>query len=77
MRNRGMKFLDPMLDTIQIDWLVVPAKECRDDDDERLVIGRHFRTPHEAWGPSRAFVLPVRVRRTCSRVLFLQQSGLE
>ena len=30
---------------------------------EKHVAGRYFRKPHEPWGPSLAFVLPVRVRR--------------
>ncbi len=77
MQTRGMRLLDPALDTVQIDWLVVSVDECRDDYDEQRLIGCHFRKPHEAWGPSRAFVMPVRVRRNRSRVLFSQQSGLE
>jgi hypothetical protein len=77
MRTRGVKLLDPVLETAQIDWMVVPAGQCRTDQDERLLISSHFRKPHEPWGPSQAFVLPVCVRRTRSRVLFLQQSGLE
>ena len=77
MRTSGVKVLDPVLDTVQIDWLIVPARECREAQDERRLICRHFRKPHEPWGPSRAFVLPVRIRRSSRRVLFSQQSGLE
>ena len=77
MRTRGVKLFDPMLDTIQIDWLVVPARECRDTRDESRLISSHFRKPHEPWGSSRAFVMPVRIRRSARRVLFSQQSGLE
>ena len=77
MRTRGVKLLDPVLETLQIDWLVVPADQCRDDKDEGRLISTHFRKPHEPWGNSRAFVMPVRVRRSRSRVLFRQESGLE
>ena len=77
MRTRGVKLLDPLLETIQIDWLVVPAQECRDTRDESRLISRHFRKPHEPWGSSRAFVMPVHIRRNSRRVLFSQQSGLE
>jgi hypothetical protein len=77
MRTRGVKLLDPVLETAQIDWLVVPADECAGKEDEGRVISSHFRKPHEPWGDSGAFVLPVRVRRTRSRVLFCQESGLE
>jgi hypothetical protein len=69
--------LDPVLDTAQIDWLVLPVAKCPGPADEWNVISSHFRKPHEPWGPSRAFVLPVRVRRSRRRVLFWQQSGLE
>ncbi len=77
MRTRGVKLLDPVLDTTQVDWLVMPAQECRSQDDEGRVISSQFRRPHEPWGHSGAFVLPVRVRRTRYRVLFWQESGLE
>jgi hypothetical protein len=77
MRMRGVKSLDPVVETVQIDWLVVPANECRDDQEEGRLISAHFRRPHEPWGNSRAFVMPVRVRRSRSRVLFCQESGLE
>jgi hypothetical protein len=77
MRTSGVKLLDPVLETTQIDWLVVSADECRNAQDERMLISSHFRKPHETWHPSLAFVMPVRIRRSRSRVLFLQQSGLE
>jgi len=77
MRTRGVKLLDPVLETAQIDWLVVPAEECPSEEDEGRVISSHFRKPHEPWGHSGAFVGPVRVRRNRSRVLFCQESGLE
>jgi hypothetical protein len=77
MRTRGVKLLDPVLDSTQIDWLLVPATECASDQDEGRLISVHFRKPHEAWGNSRAFVRPVRVRRSQRRVLFYQESGLE
>jgi hypothetical protein len=62
---------------IEETWLVVSVQQCRDSADEGRLISRHFRKPHEPWGPSRAFVMPVRVRRSQRRVLFSQQSGLE
>jgi len=68
---------DPVIDTVQTDWLVVPAEECRSEQDEERLISSHFRKPHEPWGHSGAFVLPVRVRRSRWRVLFYQESGLE
>jgi hypothetical protein len=77
MRTRGVKLLDPVLDTVQIDWLLLPVDQCPRLEDEWQVISSHFRKPHEPWGPSQAFVMPVRVRRSRRRVLFVQQSGLE
>ena len=77
MRTSGVKLLDPVLENVQIDWLLVPVHECRDARDEVRLISNHFRKPHEPWGPSRAFVMPVRVRRSRRRVLFWQRSGLE
>jgi hypothetical protein len=77
MRTSGVKLLDPVLDTVQIDWLLVPADECRDVHAESRLISCYFRRPHEPWGSSRAFVMPVRVRRSRRKVLFSQQSGLE
>ena len=77
MTKRGVKLLDPALETVQIDWLIVPAQECPSTEEEQQFISCHFRTPHEPWGHSRAFVMPVRVHRSRRRVLFVQQSGLE
>ena len=77
MRTRGVKLLDPVVESVQIDWLVVPVEECRDAEDESRLISSHFRKPHEPWGHSRAFVMPVRIRRSRWRVLFYQESGLE
>ena len=77
MRTRGVKLPDPVIDSVQTDWLVVPAEECRSEEDEGRLISSHFRKPHEPWGHSGAFVLPVRVRRSRWRVLFYQESGLE
>jgi hypothetical protein len=73
MRTRGVK----VLETDQIDWLLVPVNECRDAEEEGQFISRHFRKPHEPWLPNRAFVLPVNVHRSRRRVLFSQRSGLE
>jgi hypothetical protein len=77
MKTRGVKLLDLVAETVQIDWLVVPVEECRGEEDEGRFISRHFRKPHEPWGHNGAFVLPVRVRRTRWRVLFWQESGLD
>ena len=75
VKPRGVKVIDAA-ETLQVDWLVVPAQECPDARAEQHVAGRYFRKPHEPWGPSLAFVLPVRVRRGRGRVLFCQESGL-
>ena len=72
MRTHGVKQLDPVAQTRQLDWMVLPARLCPDKDAERRV---HVRVPHEPWGPERAFVHPVTVRRSRRRVLFLQHSG--
>ncbi len=77
MRTSGVKLLDPVLETMQIDWLLVPAQQCRDARDEGRLICSYFRKPHEPWGSSRAFVMPVCIRRSRRRVLFSQESGLE
>jgi hypothetical protein len=66
-----------MLQMDQIDWLVVPVRECPTAEDEGRLINRHFRKPHEPWSPNRAFVLPVTIRRSRRRVLFAQRSGLD
>jgi hypothetical protein len=76
MRTSGVKLLDPVLEQVQVEWLIVPAEDCRSQQDEELVIRSHFRRPHEPWGGNGAFVMPVRVRRSRRRVLFSQQLGL-
>ena len=73
--TRGVKLIDAV-ETLQLDWLVVPASVCPDKTAEQQVAGRYFRKPHKPWGPSLAFVMPVRVRRGRRRVLFCQESGL-
>ena len=77
MRTRGVKLLDPVLHTDQLDWLFIPVRDCPDATAERQIAACHFRVPHEPWGPYRAFVLPVIVRRSRRRVLFCQRSGRE
>jgi hypothetical protein len=77
MRTRGVKLLDPVLETSQVDWLLLPAGECPAEEDEMRVISSQFRKPHEPWGHSGAFVLPVCVRRSRWCVLFCQESGLD
>jgi len=76
MKTHGVKVLDPVLETVQIDWLVVPISQCQDAAAEGRLVNRYFRKPHEPWGPERAFVMPVQVRRGRRRVLFCQESGL-
>ena len=76
MKMRGMKLLDPLAWTSQVEWLVVRAEECPDQDAEHRIILSHFRKAHEPWSPVRAFVGPVRIRRSRRRVLFRQESGL-
>ena len=76
MKTRGVKVLDPVLDTRQLDWLVVSIRECPDETAERHLILTHFRVPHEPWGSDRAFVRPVQIRRSRFRVLFRQESGV-
>jgi hypothetical protein len=77
MRTRGIKLLDSVLGTVQIDWLVVSMEECRDDATENQLIRMHFRKPHEPWGHRGAFVMPVCIRRSRHRVLFFQESGIK
>jgi hypothetical protein len=71
-----MRKLDQASESVQLDWLVMPAWRCPDEETERRIMAAHFRVPHEPWVPSRAFVAPVAVRRSRRRVLFVQQSGL-
>ena len=75
-KTRGVKILDRVLQIRQLDWLVVSAKECPDKAAERRIVTTHFRVPHEAWEPTRAFVRPVIVRRDRCRILFRQESGI-
>ncbi len=77
MRMRGVKVLDSVSLSRQLDWLIVPAHQCRDEHDEQRLIAAHFRVPHEPWEPRQAFVEPVIVLRSRRRVLFRQESGLE
>jgi hypothetical protein len=72
MRMQGVK----VLETQQIEWLVMTAEECPDLVAEQLIIQTYFRIPHAPWSTPPAFVEPVRVRRTRKRVLFCQPFGL-
>ena len=76
MRTSGVKLLDPVLEQMQIEWMIVPVDECRSARDEERLIRTHFRKPHEPWGAGGAFVMPVSIRRSRRRVLFSQQLGL-
>ncbi len=75
MTTRGVKLLDPSVETAQLDWLVLPAHRCPDQRSEQQVIHHYFRVPHGPWAPQQAFVQPVVVRRSRRRVLFCQESG--
>ena len=75
MRKRGVRTLDPLAETVQVDWLIVPIAECPDGTAEGRLVRTFFRRAHEPWEPSRAFVLPVRIHRSRRRVLFRQESG--
>jgi hypothetical protein len=77
MKTHGVKVLDRILQDNVLEWLVIPVRQCPDEEAERRVIRRHFRVAHEPWGAEQAYVLPVLVRRTRSRVLFRQMSGLQ
>ena len=76
MKTRGVKTYDPVLQTDQVDWLIIPVGECPDTAAEQYVVAAQFRVPHEPWGPHRAFVRPVAIRRGRRRVLFRQESGI-
>jgi len=76
MRMQGIKVLDRVLETAQVHWLLVMVEECPDEAAERRLIETHFVVPHTAWTTPRAFVEPVLVRRTRTRVLFRQHSGI-
>lgn len=76
MRKQGVRVLDRVLETRQIDWLVVSRQECPDEVSERRIVLQCFRVPHEPWEPNRAFVEAVTVRRGRHRVLFRQESGV-
>ena len=76
MRTKGIKVLDRALETCQVYWLVVRIKECPDEATERRLIETYFLVPHTVWSTPPAFVEPVQVRRTRTRVLFRQHSGI-
>jgi hypothetical protein len=76
MRTRGVKVLDAVLDTVQVDWLIVRTHECPDEEAEQHYVSAFFRIPHNPWGADRAFVHSVVVRRSHRRVFFSQESGL-
>jgi hypothetical protein len=77
MRTYGVKVFDYVLDSNQVQWIVLPSRECPDHHAESRIIQSQFRVPHEPWGAPPAFVHPVIVRRSRRRVLFYQQSGVE
>ncbi|NUQ61436.1 MAG: hypothetical protein HUU20_03040 [Pirellulales bacterium] len=75
MRTNGVKILDPVLESKQLDWMVVRVEECPNEQAERQLVARHFRLPRQPAGNLRAYVEPVVVRRSRRRVLFQQASG--
>jgi hypothetical protein len=77
MRKHGIKLLDSLLGTVQIDWIIVSSDECRDNASEDKFVRTHFRKPHEPWGNHGAFVMPVDIRRSRRRILFMQESGIK
>ena len=77
MKTQGFKVVDPILETVMLEWLVVSVRECPDEATEKRIAAKHFRVPHHPWGMLRAFVRPVHVRRSRRRVLFCQQSGID
>ncbi len=76
MKTSGVRTLDALLETRQLDWLAVSADRCQDESAERRVISAQFRVAHDPWGSSRAYVGPVKIRRSLRRVLFFQESGI-
>ena len=73
MRKSGVKRLD---DIRQIDWLFVAVEHCPDAPSEERLIARHFRIPHGPSGNDLTFVQEVKIRRSCRRILFHQESGV-
>jgi hypothetical protein len=77
MRTQGVKVLDPVFQTEQLEWLLLSARECPDAASEQRIIENYFRSPHSPWGVLRAFVRPVHIRRSRRRVLFCQELGVD
>ena len=77
MTSRGLKVLDPGVESLQLDWMVISVDECPDIATEKHLAGKYFRKPHDAWAPQRAFVAPVTVRSSRRRKLFCQLSGVD
>lgn len=73
---KGVKVVDHVLDTMQIDWLLISKTDCPNPEEEHRLISSHFRKPHDPWGAEGAFVTPVSVRYGRNRILFRQESGL-
>ena len=75
MRTYGIRAFDPVIQSQQLDWLVVSVRECPNQRAERSVVMARFRVAHAPCGPQGAYVQPVRIRRGRHRVLFRQESG--
>ena len=74
--RQGIKVLDRVLETSQIDWLVIRREECPDENAERP--GRRGPLPCAARAVEHASGLrrPGANRRSRNRVLFCQESGV-
>ncbi|NLX95443.1 MAG: hypothetical protein GXY83_04635 [Rhodopirellula sp.] len=75
MKTRGVKILDPVSESSQMDWLLVRVEDCPNEQAEQRLVATHFRVPHQTMGHVRAFVGPVVIRRSRRRILFQQASG--
>ena len=76
MSDRGIRWID-IAETRQVLWLLVPVEDCPDQSSEERLTRSHFLVPHTTWSWPKAFVEPVSIVRTCRRVLFRQQLGIE
>ena len=77
MRSHGSKILDPRVESLQLEWLVISVDKCPNLAAEERLASKYFRTPHKSWAPQRAFVAPVTVRSSRRRKLFCQLSGVD
>jgi hypothetical protein len=76
MTYQGTRLLD-VTETHQMRWMMLPVRDCPNQQAEQRVAQQHFLVPHTIWSWPRAFVQPVTIRRTHRRVLLLQQFGVD